>query len=720
MTRRRRPGEHQVEKPSPSKRRRRRSELIGTSARDLTLAETVALNEADHAATVEAGITRGTEKSRLNAARTAARFERWLEASGTSLDELTEDLGRGRRRLSGVWLVGFASQIARPELIFRASHRQEMANVVAGLRAWKVEVAGWGEPATCAVVRRIQARLPIGVERPAQAILPSDGTLAAVAAAIDKLDLTEVQSAALGALHALGFWGGGRASELVRHLRWRHIVVNKDRTRLLITWPGGCKFQAEDVTLVRGTGLVADPLEAVERLRVALIAEGCAPDGDDTILPGWRGTDPVLSPCENIEDAYREKHGEFAEAMMRELVTVWYRDRWEQAAALAGLTGSATRRVSLHGLRRGLATAAALAGVPITEIQYELRHGNWIVTLRYTDEECVDMDAVVRLIELEDDIVPVDPVIVAGLAAALPAGGPDDGCCVVVDDDEQRCTRDAVRFFSDWGQVCGLHESRIRSGIHVRGPVRDHLAECLEADDELESDQGPDLTGDIGRACAAAGCPNPVKWQRNLGAGAFSWLCQDHARAQALDPDGDWGTLRCCEGLGCELTYGQRRDGQPCGALMRLEVGGHEMQLCSRCWQAARAAKDRTNLRSWSRRKLVGGAVCQFCTDTTAANGWISDGDHKALVCEAHQRRWFVAGRPASLDDHLRAPIDRRVATALPCAWCSDGVNAAGWIVEVDTDERFAVCKSHRSRWDAAGRPHRLSPQLRRPVDRRR
>lgn len=716
MTPRKRPGEHRVA-TAPAKPRRTRRSAIDAASDGLTLDEATELNIADHELTIAAGIRGGTEVTRLSAKSSLDRFERYLDAMGTSLDDLAESVGRGRRQLPSFTVVAFAAQISRPGRIAQASHRQEIINLRAGLRAAKIELSDWEESGASRALRTIRSQLSTDPERPAMPILPGDGTLQAIATEIDRLPLSEVERAALNALHALGFWGGGRASELVRKLRQHHLLVHEEHQRLRITWPAGCKFQDEDLTLVRGTGLVCDPVDAVRRLNAALVANGMQPQPEDAILPGFVDGRVVLNPCDNITDVQRDKHGPHAEAMMRDQVTAWYRRWWTQAACAAGLAPTATRRLSLHGLRRGLATAAALAGVPITEIQGEMRHGNWIVTLRYTDEERIDLSNVVALIDVEDDVVPVDPAAVAALAGRAWRVGPDTGHCVVFDDENFCCPRSAAEFHPVWGQICHLHAQRIRVGTHVTGPVARQAGDDADRDDAHDA-EGNDLA-DVFAACAAAGCPNSVVWERNLGDGVLSWLCQDHARAHALDPGGAWNVLRECDGLRCDLTFVQHRNGRPWGALMRFVVGDETLRLCGRCWRAAQDADDAADRGSWARREELGGRDCAFCTDQTPATGWIPDGSVRAPVCGGHWKRWSIAGRPEELDREARKPIDRCAVTELSCALCDDGESAKGWITDGLPEALVPACSTHRNRWYDVGKPARLADDLRCPVDRR-
>jgi hypothetical protein len=709
-----RPGEHRVDK-APAKRRGTRRSLVDAASDELTLDDATALNIADHNRTIDAGTEGGTEVTRLSGKESLGRFERYLDAAGTTLGELAEDTVRGRRRLPSFAVVAYAAQIARPDRISQASHRQEIINLKAGLRAERVELGDWEESGASKALKLIRSHLSADAERPAMPILPGDGSLQAVAAAIDDLPLTEVERAALGALHALGFWGGGRASELVRKLQYRHVRVNGKVSRLRITWPGGCKFQDEDLTLVRSTGLLCDPVDAVRRLIAALAAEGIAPGRDDAIFPGFIDGEVVLNPCDNIPEAQRARNGVHAEAMMRDQVTSWYRRWWTEAARAAGLSPTATRRLSLHGLRRGLATAAALAGVPVTEIQGELRHGNWIVTLRYTDEERIDLSAVVDLIDLDDHVADVDPAAVAALANRSGRNGLGAGVCVIVDDAGSRCPRSADEADPAWGQICHLHAQRSRAGIRMTGPVP-----ALPAVGAVCGDAGEvEDAADSARSCAASGCTNTVAWTRNLGDGTLSWLCQDHARAHALDPDGPWDALRVCDGLRCDQTFVQHKNGRPWGALMRFTIGDETLRLCLRCWKAAREADDPADRASWARRVELDGQDCAFCTDETPATLWIPDGQVRAPVCGSHWARWSRAGRPDRLDGEAREPIDRRVVTELPCALCSDGEMARGWITDGADTDRIPACSTHVGRWQRACKPDRLPEDLRGPVERR-
>lgn len=711
---RRRPGEHRVGK-APAKPRGTRRSLVAAISDELTLEDATALNIADHERTIGEGIRGGTEVTRLSGKEALDRFERYLDAAGTTIEELTLETVRGRRQLPSFPVVLYAAQISRPGRISQASHRQEIINLKAGLRAERVELGDWEESGASRALKLIRSHLSADAERPAMPILPGDGSLQAVAAAINNLPLTDVERAALGALHALGFWGGGRASELVRKLQHQHVRVNGKVSRLRITWPAGCKFQEEDLTLVRSSGLECDPVDAVRRLIAALAAEGIAAGPNDAIFPGFIDGEVVLNPCDNISEAQRARNGIHAEAMMRDQVTAWYRRWWTEAALAAGLSPTATRRLSLHGLRRGLATAAALAGVPVTEIQGELRHGTWIVTLRYTDEERIDLSAVVDLIDLEDRVADVDPAAVAALANQQRRIGSGAGACVIVDDAGSSCPRSADEADPAWGQICHLHAERSRAGIRMTGPVPALPAAGVGYGDADEVEDAVDSS----RSCAAAGCTNSVAWTRNLGDGTLSWLCQDHARAHALDPDGPWEALRVCDGLRCDQTFVQHRNSQPFGALMRFVIGDETLRLCLRCWKAAREAEDPADRASWARRVELDGAACAFCTDETAATGWIPDGQVRAPVCNSHWARWSRAGRPDRLDGEAREPIDRRVVTELPCALCSDGEMARGWITDGADTDRIPACSTHMNRWQEAGKPDRLPDDLRGPIDRR-
>lgn len=353
------------------------------------------------------------------------RFEEFLGVHGVDgLGDLSRHVERDRferPQLPPILLVAYVAEIARPGAS-RGTTRAVWNKLANALRSegWTIPGLEAGLDGSSTPVAQALKALINNLDepdaRPARPVLPGDGleSIARTIAAIDHEVLRQVMLT----FHAVSFWTASRVTEASCLMRWGWIKgLDEPTDRLEVTFPPGLKYQARAVS-VPVDRYDAEPLAcAVTQLRALrqFMADlGFRTDPDSPVLPGVTTTaagaasltvDAVSAMVDDPSwrsDITPEQRNSYAQANHASN----YRSRWRAAALASGFEETPDRRVSAHGLRRGLATALDLAGMDIERIQVVLRHGQPVVSVRYVDGLMHELSAVNNLIQL-DECIPV-------------------------------------------------------------------------------------------------------------------------------------------------------------------------------------------------------------------------------------------------------------------------------------------------------------------------
>ena len=613
--------------------------------------EVAASARSAHEHSVRNGARFNTATTKRHGELAVQRFERWLDSLGVDggLETVLVPLvGRIKGRvLPQDWLVKYAAALVDPGIAV-TSWRIAVSNFTAGLEHRGVEAEGWPHRPTPELAARLdgiaeQAGMEERPDRPALPIFADDAS--AIDAAIEQhqhpragREVLAVQRAALRVFNSVGFWAWARSGEMVEHLRWGDLPeFLAPGEGWAVTWRSG-KWQPFPVTLRRGASLDPDPVAAVAELRAALAVLGLHPTKKDALLPGLVDGKVVLNPVDQLDI---DRDGAIAaRGLARERATDWYRTYWRKAAERAGLRATRSRRLAPHGLRRGPATALAMANAPLEQIRFELRHtGHSFVTVLYCDEQQIDMSEVAALL---DEVDATD-------AGASPS--------------------DLLDLVAKTASPRGVDHSL------------DDAAEPRER-------------------CWVKDCGGAFKWRRMIHDDLRVRLCQEHARSHALGA-GDWTELAACSGLRCDQPAVQRLVGELSGPLCARcwraatkvkdptdretwarpgrplcelctdrvipsvkRIGASRTHACSRHvnrWKHAGSPELLgDDLRSTMQPvHRAGDSPCAWCDDPERpARRWVRtsmSGD--VAVCEPHAERWARAGKPEPVPVDVAKPI---------------------------------------------------------------
>jgi len=628
-------------------------------------------------------ITKDSE--RAHAENALRRFGQFLAIHGCTLEDIraVADVDRsGHPILPPALLLTYLAEVARPGTT-RGTVRYTADKLLRGLRSqgWAAPGLDEGMRAHAPWAENLQAlysHVAAGEYRPARPVLPGGG-LEAIARAIARIEHPFLRQTML-VFHAVSFWTGARITEVTSLMTWAWF--NDTGERGAITFPAGLKYQHRTVTIP----LDIYPLEplacALTQLRALrkMLHDAGLPVGPDTlILPGIRATaagaesvviDPIAELVDNPNSRPDTPDRETRTALARVRLSKSWRDRWKRSAADAGFTSTPQRRVSPHGLRRGLANALDAGGADLSRIQAVLRHGRPVVTFRYVDGSSADLADINLLLDLEDGLSKVTPPSGAGLAALLSGRSDsrpidpamlDDGRCSVFDEMGERCTHPRAWHPAGLGALCIGHIGRVNKYGPQDPRVRRPTVRIPATEDAEE---------------AQAAVADPVA----AILGALDW---------------DAGCTAVHDGVACgwrrdevwSVVHDGRRTVMCFVHIQRLLVGDPN-------WSRPRKSCEVSHLGA------DGPVVCGdpgYCRVAT-------DDDTKIEACQAHYSRWAAGKRGAD----FTKPIRRAIPEACEVVHEVDGaVSVCGnkTIVTIQIgDVRTAVCGAHYARWKAQKR----------------
>lgn len=648
------------------------------------LAELVELRAAsDDSEEQGRGITRGSERRHAEGA--LRRFGQFLAIHGSTLEELRAVADRDRSGypiLPSALLLTYLAEIARPGTT-RGTVHYSADKLLRGLRA-----EGWAAPglkegrqghATWAdALQALYSHIDAGEYRPARPVLPGDG-LEAIARTIAEIEHPFLRQTML-VFHAVSFWTGARITEVTSLMTWDWLTDLG--TRGVITFPAGLKYQHRPVAIpldLYPLEPLACALTQLRALRRMLLDAGLPVGPGNVVLPGIRAAasgrdsvvvDPIAERVDDLTWQPEVSERDTRTALAQATHSASYRERWKQSAAAAGFTSTPQRRVSPHGLRRGLANALDAGGADLSRVQAVLRHGRPVVTFRYVDGSSADLADINELLDLEDGLAGVTPPSGAGLDALLSgtfAPEPidpvmlDDGRCSIVDELGERCTHPRAWNPGGMGALCYTHVGRVRTyGFEdprvLRPTSQIQFGEAEEHDELPDGDIVTALLGDLdwNAGCTAEHDGDACGWRRDeiwsfVHDGRRTIMCLVHIE-RLLAGEPDWSRPRKV----CEVTHlaadGPTMCGEP--GYCRVAIDGTTKVEACRAHYGRWAKGKRGNALTKPIRSAIPGA-CEVVHDpdgdATACGGptisTIRIGDVLIAVCGAHYRRWRVGKR---------------------------------------------------------------------------
>ena len=385
---------------------------------------------------------KGSARSAQNASRQdamVARFALWAKANDFTIADHLVDDGHGRQHLEAWVVTTFLIELARPGLVTPTSLQKYRSLLLGGLKHLEVPVLV--PDLDDEIVRTVARQLEVADPRPAAPVFMGYGLEEIRAELATEPD--ELWRAALLAFHLTAHWFGGRCVEPVCNLRWEHVTI--DDEHMTVVWPPS-KYQNDPKAVrVRVADLPDDlnPALALAELRKASAAAELDTTDAARIFPDRRYDSWSVTHVEDIvadRSVASDLTDEGRYGYARQVVGGRYRKAWsEYALQTAWASTVGHRRVSPHGLRRGIATLQARNGAALFDVAATLRHGEAMRhTYRYIDPHHADYQTVVQL--LVHDAEPVQ----------VPKSFTPDASSSVANDDEY----DGPLPVLDWAAGC--------------------------------------------------------------------------------------------------------------------------------------------------------------------------------------------------------------------------------------------------------------------------